>query len=255
MLVGIIVKQPPWASGPGEILKHGLGLLKKDSDTNRRLAMIAIDNAVELMMKTYLGLPQRITGLRISRSDYQQFAESFPKLLDALEKYAGDKIDGINLGEIEWYHRIRNELYHQGNGLTVERDKVEVYAELANVLFENLFGFRLVEPEEDETVILGEFMRAWVLFEKTLTDAASMLRVDTRGRPIVPLRIVEILASEGFVSEAELDEINQLRQIRNQVVHGISDYKDTLNPEIVKRLVSITNDLRTRLQSRQKGNT
>jgi hypothetical protein len=49
--------QLPWASGPAEILRHGLGLLKSESDTNRRLAMISIDNAVELMIKTYLGLP------------------------------------------------------------------------------------------------------------------------------------------------------------------------------------------------------
>jgi hypothetical protein len=244
--------QSPWASGPGEILKHGLELLKKDSDTNRRLAMISIDNAVELMMKIYLGLPQRVTGLKISRSEYQEFAESFPKLLDALEKYAGDKIDGINLGEIEWYHRIRNELYHQGNGLTVERDKVEVYAELANVLFTNLFGFRLVEPEEDKTVILGEFMQAWVGFEKTLGDAALILGVDTRGRPILPLQVVEVLAREGFISKVELDEINQLRQTRNQIVHGVLNYKDTLHPGIVERLVSITNELQKRLQSRQK---
>jgi hypothetical protein len=114
---------PPWASGPGEILRHGLGLLKRDSDAHRRLAMISVDNAVELMIKTYLGLPKRITGLSISRRDFQEIAESFPALLDALEKHGGDKIVGIGLGEIEWYHRLRNQLYHQGNGLTVERGK------------------------------------------------------------------------------------------------------------------------------------
>jgi hypothetical protein len=53
----------PWVSGPAEILRHGLSLLKHDSDTNRRLVMISIDNAVELMVKTYLGLPKRVTGL------------------------------------------------------------------------------------------------------------------------------------------------------------------------------------------------
>jgi hypothetical protein len=63
--------QLPWASGPGEILRHGLDLLKKDSDTNRRLVMIAIDNSVELMIKTYLGLPKRINGLTITRKEYQ----------------------------------------------------------------------------------------------------------------------------------------------------------------------------------------
>jgi hypothetical protein len=48
---------------------------------------------------------------------------------EAVEKYAQDKLSGFNLGEIEWYHRLRNQLYHQGNGLTVELEKVEVYAE------------------------------------------------------------------------------------------------------------------------------
>ena len=40
-------------------------------------------------------------------------------MLDALEQYAAPKLAGIDLGEIEWYHRLRNQLYHQGNGLTV----------------------------------------------------------------------------------------------------------------------------------------
>ncbi len=110
--------------------------------------MIAIDNAVELTIKTYLGLPKRITGLTISRKEFAEIAESFPSLLDAVEKYAQDKLAGVNLGEIEWYHRLRNQLYHQGNGLTVERDKVEVYAELANVLFKNLFGLSWSTPQK-----------------------------------------------------------------------------------------------------------
>ena len=51
---------------------------RKDNDVNRRLAMISIDNAVELMIKTYLGLPKRITGLGISRKDFQDISESSP---------------------------------------------------------------------------------------------------------------------------------------------------------------------------------
>lgn len=241
--------QPPWVSGPAEILKHGLELLKKDSDANRRLAMISIDNAVELTIKTYLGLPQRVTGLKTSRSEYQEFAEIFPKLLDALEKYASDKLGGIDLREIEWYHRLRNQLYHQGNGLTIERDKVEVYAELANVLFANLFGFRLVEPEENETVLLGEFMQAWMNFEKVISEAALFLKIDTRGRPVMPLQMVEVLARDGFISRVESNEINQIRRIRNEVVHGVANYKDTLKPEMVRVLVTLTSELQKRLQS------
>ncbi len=237
--------QAPWANGPGEILKHGLELLKKDTDTNRRLAMISIDNAVELMIKTYLGLPKRVIDLKISRSEYHEFSESFPKLLDALEKYGTDKIDGIDLGVIEWYHRIRNELYHQGIGLTVERDKVEVYAELANVLFSNLFGFRLVEPEEDATVLLGEFMQAWVDFERFLSKAALALGIDTRGS----IQIVHKLEDGGFISQVEVAEVNHLRQTRNEVVHGIKNHKDILGSKMVHRLTSLTSELKKRLQN------
>lgn len=242
--------QQPWASGPAEILKHGLELLKKDSDTNRRLAMISIDNAVELTIKTYLGLPQRVIGLKISRSEYQEFAEIFPKLLDALEKYASNKLNGIDLGEIEWYHRLRNQLYHQGNGLTVERDKVEVYAELANVLFTNLFGTRLVESE-DETVLLGEFIQAWVNFERVISEAVLILKIDTRGWATIPLQMVEVLTREGFISPVESIEINQIRKIRNEIVHGKANYKDILQPATVKRLVTLTSELQKRLQSKR----
>ena len=99
----------PWVTGPAEILEHGLSLLDTDSDKNRRLAMIAIDNSVELAIKTYLGLPKRITGLSITRTEYAEISESFPRLLDALEKYCESKFEGLNLGEIEWFNRKRNQ--------------------------------------------------------------------------------------------------------------------------------------------------
>lgn len=143
---------PPWASGPGEILRHGLGLLREDTDTNRRLAMIAIDNAVELTIKTYLGLPKRITGLHVPRKELSEISESFPALLDAIERHAHDKLLGIDLGEIEWYHRLRNELYHQGNGLTVERDKVNVYAQLAIVSSRTYLALSLFIPRPAESI-------------------------------------------------------------------------------------------------------
>ena len=139
----------PWARGPGEILQHGLALLQKDSAAQRRLALICIDNAVELMVKTFLGLPRRITGLNIARN----LRESLPKLLEVLADHAEGKLVGVDVGLIEWYHRLRNELYHQGNGLSIERDKVAGYAQQARLLFQNLFGVLL--PEVSTSPPLG----------------------------------------------------------------------------------------------------
>ena len=233
----------PWAAGPKEILEHGISLLRKDSDKNRRLALLAVDNAVELTIKTYLGLPKRINGIAVPRKEYAEFSESFPKLLDAVEQYASDKISGIDLGEIEWFHRLRNQLYHQGNGLTVDRDKVEIYSELAKLLFENLFQAQLTFAPEDQHQLLGEFLAAWVAFERMtgslIEKNAEMLGTSaTRNRP--PMMAINELARVGIFERADASEIDALRRIRNEVVHGMSDYKTVVNRSVIKKLEEIT---------------
>jgi hypothetical protein len=226
----------PWATGPGEILLHGLDLLKKDSDTNRRLAMISIDNAVELMIKTFLGLPKRLSGLAIPRKEYQEFSESFPRLLDALEQYAPDRLDGIDLGTIEWYHRVRNELYHQGNGLTVEREKAVIYSQLANLLFRNLFGYELVHSNEPHAELLGEFMAAWVRLEGGLRSMASRHPLFRRDSPADHIRALRLLDSASILDPQQRRELDELRKIRNEVVHGAADYQQVITPHVIQRL-------------------
>jgi hypothetical protein len=200
----------PWANGPKEILKHGLELLNKDSDTNRRLAIISIDNSVELMIKTFLGLPKRINGLKITRKEYDEFSESFPKLLDALENFAPTKLIGIDLGEIEWYHRLRNQLYHQGNGLTVDRNNVEVYAQLANLLFKNLYGQELIIQLDNSKELLGEFLSEWVIIETGLYDLTQTHSlVGTRRNTLIDA--INFLSGAGLIEDDEIKELNYLR--------------------------------------------
>lgn len=231
------MKQPylPWATGPGEILQHGLDLLKKDSDANRRLAMICIDNAVELMVKTFLGLPKRLSGLTIPRREYQEFSESFPCLLDALEQYAPEKLDGIDLGTIEWYHRLRNQLYHQGNGLTVEHEKVMIYSQLANLLFKNLFGCELVHSKEPHTELLGEFMASWVRLESGLRSLAWRHSLVGKSRNGL-IDIVRFLEHASILGPQQRFELDELRKVRNEVVHGVTDFRAVVTPEVVERM-------------------
>lgn len=229
----------PWAAGPAEILLHGLALLRKDSDTNRRLAMISIDNSVELMIKTYLGLPKRVSGLSITRREYTEFSESFPGLLDALERHAPERLTGIDLGTIEWYHRLRNQLYHQGNGLTVERDKIEIYAELANVLYMNLFGTRLVERVSEQPDLLGPFIEGWVKLEQGL--AALSKRERSRmalhsPQPRSVQQAVTLLRSTNLFSDEDIAAINGYRKIRNDVLHSSADHRSLITQDIVNRL-------------------
>jgi hypothetical protein len=224
-----MMSKPPWVSGPEEILRHGLRLLSEGSDISRRLAMISIDNAVELTIKTYLGLPKRITKIGIGRKRFQEINESFPQLLDALEEFCGDKLNGIDLGEIEWYHRIRNELYHNGNGLTVEREKAEIYAELAKTLFSNLFGCSLdVSGEGEDGRLLGAFMNHWVNIEKSLKALYNNSKQETgneegaKNAAYFGLREV-VLGVNGLIDKSTVKEIESIRDIRNKVIHAQED--------------------------------
>jgi len=160
----------PWVDGPTELIQHAVDHLDAGGDFDRRIAMVSIDNAVELAIKTYLGLPERIRGSKgPSRKEFAECSESFPLLLDLLQKYSSDRIVDFSLEDIEWYHRIRNQLYHSGNGITVELSKVETYLELGIILFKNLFG---TNPSITKGYVLnskiGQFLQLWNAFEDEL---------------------------------------------------------------------------------------
>lgn len=214
--------------------------------------MLSIDNAVELMIKTYLGLPKRITGLNISRSKYAEFSESFPKLLDAIEEYSSDKLGGIDLGEIEWYHRLRNQLYHQGNGLTVELDKVQVYATLAKLLFKNLFNSELeIEKDSVGKNQIGSFLTAWVRLEQILQAIWSQLPLHDSEQQHLMMRPMELV--ERNVIEKELAmEIDRLRRLRNGVVHGDASTTDDLMDSDIKDVKEATAKLQAVLSGLTK---
>ena len=169
----------PWSEGPKELLQHAVDHISQDGDFDRRIAMISIDNAVELMIKTYLSLPKRKEkNGKPSRKQLEEASNSFPSLLDLLEEFAADKLTGVSLDEIEWYHRIRNQLYHSGNGITVEIARVQTYLSLAKTLFQNLFSTEL--ELVSESLIqkkLGIFLGKWGVFEKELIEKAKLLEL------------------------------------------------------------------------------
>lgn len=222
----------PWVSGAAEILEHGLRLLGEDNSTNRRLALIAIDNAVELSIKTYLGLPKRVTGISVPRKRLGEISESFPSLLDALEEFGSDRLAGVDLASVEWYHRLRNQLYHQGYGLSVEREKVEVYAELAISLFKNLYGTSIVVEKSEDASLLGRFVQLWPRLEFALASIAADHSLLGRPRGLVT-DVLRFLRNGNILPEAELKQVERFRRVRNEVVHGVTDYRTALDKPLV----------------------
>lgn len=210
------ILEKPWISGPRELLEHGIGHLDRKSAFDCRIAFISIDNAVELMIKSHLGLPKRISGIQgLTRSKYSEMSSSFPKLIDGLEEYCKDKLNGIELGDIEWFHRLRNQLYHDGNGVTVEWAKAEAYAGIAKVLFSNLFGVSFEvsgSSEHQHSTLVGDFIQQWAVLERELFTQ--------EGRPVPPSRAMQQLLDTNQLTQKQAVQLNNIRKLRNELVHG-----------------------------------
>ena len=223
--------EKPWVTGPRELLVHGLQHLDLATDFDNRIAMISIDNSVELMIKTYLGLPKRISKIEgLTRKKLEEINSNFPSLLDGIEEYASDRLSGLDLGDIEWFHRVRNQLYHDGNGITVEKEKVEAYAEIAKILFENLFEIQ-IEQNGNEVLhhsLVGEFIKLWVELERSGTTK------DGHNRSAMH-RLRQLL-SDGTLSEKQAEKFNLVRQFRNNLVHGMSSPSEDELKDAVKDL-------------------
>jgi hypothetical protein len=206
--------EKPWIDGPRELLFHAEEHLNLKSDFDKRIAFISIDNAVELTIKTYLGLPKRIRKTSgPSRKELQDAENSFPTYLDLLEKYDADKLIGINLEDIEWYHRLRNQLYHSGNGITVNLAKLETYFEIAKTLFESLFSIEYQMKNTDTyDTNLGIFIGKWIIFEKKLRSK------------LPPKDDFAYHWKRDFLSKIDIDLVpnfDKLSNFKNKIIHGI----------------------------------
>jgi hypothetical protein len=181
------------------------------------MAMISIDNAVELTVKTWLGLPERARGVPgPARRKLEEASQSFPALLDLLDRYASGRLVGVGLDDIEWFHRLRNQLYHEGNGITVERSKVEAYLQLGRAIFENLFQepLRLDSGTATQTKT-GEFLALW-------NDAQAALRALLP--PKEPGQLAYYRKAEYIerLSPELRHEYEELSSFRNELVHSLA---------------------------------
>ena len=127
--------------------------------------------------------------------------------------FGGEKLTGVSLDEIEWYHRIRNQLYHSGNGITVEIARVQTYLSLAKTLFQNLFETELqLTAESTIQKKLGTFLGKWGVFEKEMRDKAKNLNLpDPRPGAVV-----------FYKAEKDVKELwQETKNFRNVAVHKL----------------------------------
>lgn len=151
----------PWQSGPTELIKYALEHLDGETEFDQRIAFLLLDIGVETTFKTFLQLPEEVTRTETSFSKRRSATEgNFHDLVRGVGDAAGTRLDDIDLTHIQYYHDLRNKLYHQGNGITIPSDKARKYSKLAVDTLKILLGVDLnsllvSKQKEDELKLLS----------------------------------------------------------------------------------------------------
>jgi superfamily II DNA or RNA helicase len=137
------VTQKPWTVAAYELLRHG-DLHRQDrGGFDLRMALISYDNAIELSVTTYLSLhPEQRSGRTFSRTDVDQWRVSYVSKVQFFEHYVTRILKQemiFTAGELIFYHRIRNQLYHEDVTLIPRIEHVDAIREAAVWVFSSLF--------------------------------------------------------------------------------------------------------------------
>jgi len=209
-----------WASGAIELLKHADSHIELDSAFDKRIAFISIDNCVETCIRTFLSLPESKSGVRVGKKELDEAGNSFPKLLALLYDRVPGKLVGIDDGDIEHYHRIRNRLYHEGTGLSVDDQYLKAYRSIASLLLENLF-----DVKRDDQVGKELTLETLILnFNKI--DKIIKSKLEENG--ISGTYKWEEAFALGLFDIDDVNLITEFRIARNRLVHSDSIDKNEI---------------------------
>lgn len=254
---------PPWAQGPAEVFRHADDHYRRPDDTDRRLALIGFDNAIEVCVDTFVGLnPRNRGGYQIARNDKTTILWSFHSKVEFLERYAAEK--GIALGEglidaVVWYHDLRNELYHSGNGMTPERRHLVDAREAARTVFRALFNCEVAapdgppradqpapEPPPDSGANLV-FLSTYINFERAV---ASWFKGSKSG--YLPQQWSRYRDASPWAGQYDA-LVQEARRIRNELAHGQIGPSTTLTDERLNDIASRLEDLTDMVTARSPG--
>jgi len=232
--------------GSLELLNHAIGHLELDSGFDNRIAMISVDVAVESMMKSYLFAPTSVRGTKhVSREEYQKITKTFHTLLDGLTSHVSNKKQYLEqISEIEWFHNTRNELYHSGIDITVDKSKVETYLEIAKSLFLNLFHVKIEDYIEIKpSTVIGEFFLTWRDIMPQLERLANIMELKYSVHDPRYMVIPRLLARK-LIKKSLQDQLKEIRNFRNEMTHGRKMPSQTEIKTKITQLKKLLNSLK-----------
>lgn len=165
-------------------------------------------------------------------------------MVNLLNEKANNKISGIELSDIEFYHRLRNQLYHDGTGLSVDKNHLEAYKTIGELLLKNLFNIEFNYSTTDKS--LSSLIILWEEIDKLIKQLFLTNNIDFSRT----FKWEEALQKNIF-TEHQISLFTELKRIRNEQVHSLSN---EINLTRISYGIEIASELRKTLEKEMKDN-
>ncbi|MFX1399026.1 MAG: hypothetical protein ACFFAS_18525 [Promethearchaeota archaeon] len=196
-----------FAKGSLEIINFTIELLYNNKDLNKRISFILVDNAIELVMKTFLEVNRK------------KVPRDFPSKVKQMTGITKNSIPKEIWGSIEHYHSKRNILYHKGEGLSIKIDLVEEYMIEVIKIISMLFS---VNTDNHINKIKSR--------EKLKLLKQISLSIDTIKAGLLPLFRVLGFSYDEFIEYQSQDDVNKIKMLFK---------KEIINEKFKEELVKV----------------
>jgi len=249
----------PWAYGPFELIVHAEEHRKGGSDFDKRIALIGFDNSIEASITTFLQLhPLQRQGIQYPKQQTEKWLANYHTKLDFFEDFILTLNETVEItrDEIIWYHQLRNELYHSGNGMVPEERSINgirqaalwVFSKLFNVDSEVLLQTEVLPPipatcnQREEIPGRMIFLQSFIELEKALTSSLHSMGILEEKKAFSFTSAWKLfLLRCNQISKEDIKLVEQSREIRNVLVHGgSSEFNDKYLSNFADRLEKVT---------------
>ena len=182
-----------WQKAPVKIVSEAIQHTNKQNEEDNLIAFLLLDVGTEMLLKTYLGLPKKITGSITSEDErYSIIRKGFHDVIEGV-KNSRQGISAKDLARVEFFHGIRNKLYHQGNGLTVQRVHLEEYISVIKTLFKQLLKVDLDVQLSNSSLTKEEAERI-SLIKADIHESLKLTRIKRKDLELCCNLVVETVA-------------------------------------------------------------
>lgn len=128
---------------------------------------------------------------------------------------------------------------------------MQVYGELARILFRALFEYDVSPSARPERVPIASFLSEWAAIESAavtlLNQEGIRLRFRDGHRVVGGGTMLRALGAAGLISQDQLHKLMELRELRHRLVHFREDTPE-INREMIDRLLQARRNIESQIE-------